>query len=308
MKSSDLETFLQYIKNEVSSAYDIRKVTSLYEHNSEGPKDSAHKFYLPGISARDDAILMISNEHYPDFIKTAVGKVAVVRSQLSDRSNQAVLKPAYSGVTLGRSFVIWPKHNPISENKFLRAVQKRTIAKNIYRWLIDVAKDSVKREFNDAELEKYIQTPLKMLVNNPNQSEMVRSRANAALDALSKNKWQPFTTIQHSDFWLGNILIARKHDRENEYGIYLIDWGAASLHGGPAFDLIDFFISVNASKMRALKELSKYCDAINIRPEDVERYLLLGLGVIGSKLEQFPEERFAMKSSHMLNYLDNLRS
>lgn len=308
MKSEDLDTFLQYIQNEVSSAYNIAKIKSLDENNADGPNDSAHKFYLPGMSARDDAILMISNEHYPDFVKTAVNKVTTIRSQLSDQSNQAVLKPVYSGATLGRSFAIWPKHNPISENKFLRAVQKRTIAKNIYRWLIDVAKDSVKREFNDTELEKHIQTPLKMLANNPNQSEVVRSRAAAALDALSKNKWQPLTTIQHSDFWLGNILMARKHECENEYGIYLIDWGAASLHGGPAFDLFDFFISVNASKVRALKELSKYCDAINIQSEDIERYLLLGLGVIGGNLGQFPEERFAEKSSHMLNYLDNLRN
>ncbi len=308
MKPDTLKEFLEHINILQKEIYNINDVIPLDAKTSIIINDSTYKYNLPGKAPENDAVLMISNERYPDFISNSVSVIKGIVDQLSPKCRSVVLEPVSSGSFKGLSYAIWPKHKPISSGKILKAFQKRVIANDVFRWLKDVAVNTVKNKFTDTEIDVLIRAPLRLLADNPRQSESVRKKAVNALEKLDQKEWRPITTLQHSDFWLGNILIENKRTRniENPYGFYVIDWGTAFINGGPASDLVQFCISVNASKARALKEFSEYCDIIGGTIEDIEKYMMIGLGNIGLNLDHFPEERFIEKCSKNMLYLQNI--
>lgn len=308
MAPDKLKEFLEHINILQQEIYKITDAVPLDTKTSIVINDSTYKYYLPGLLPENDTVLMISNERYPDFINNSVSVIKGIVDQLSPKCGSVVLKPISTGTFMGVSYALWPKHKPISNGKILKAFQKRAISNNVFKWLKDVAVNTVKNNFTDAEIEMLIHAPLRILADNPRQSELVQKKAVKALEKLDQNGWRPITTLQHSDFWLGNILIENKRTRniENPYGFYIIDWGTAFINGGPASDLVQFCITLNASKARALKELSEYCDAIGGTIEDIEKYTMIGLGNIGRNLDRFPEERFIEKCSKNMLYLQNI--
>ena len=128
------------------------------------------------------------------------------------------------------------------------------------------------------------------------------------MEYLEAGNWLPFTVIQHSDFWYGNILLinAVTNSASNEFGFYIIDWGGALLDGAPVFDLVRYCMSMGVSKKRARNEFLKYALAIEIVPRELAYYLVIALGKIGMNLEQFPEKRYVEMSAQAVAYLTSL--
>ncbi len=310
MNPDTLKEFLEHINIQRQAIYNINDVTPLDNKTAINIKDTTYKYNLPGMAPENDAVLMISNEQYPDFINNSVNVINGIADLLSTECRSVVLEPVSSGSFMGLSYAIWPKHKPVSNAKILKAIQKRTIAKNVFKWLKDVASDTFKNKLSNREIDTLIRAPIRTLADSPRQSESVQKKAAHALEQLDQNEWRPITTLQHSDFWLGNILIENNHTRniENPYGFYVIDWGTAFISGGPATDMVQFCISANTTKARALKELIEYCETIGGTIKDIEKYMLVGLGNIGQNLDRFPEERFIEKCSQNMLYLQKLLS
>ena len=188
-------------------------------------KDSPSIYLVPGILVKDDAMLKISNQEFPESVDREVQKSRVARSVLSDDLAVVVPSPIFDGRFMGRSYAIWPKYRPISDRKIIRAVQKTRLYANLFAWLRGVAEVSINRNLSAAVVDQRCRLPLEHVRENRKHSDELRSSADLALRLLGKGEWHPVGILQHTDFWLGNILLPRFSQRSlgNKFGFFAID-------------------------------------------------------------------------------------
>ena len=221
---------------------------------------------------------MVSNRQFPDFIARATNNIKQTRQMASEGTRDVILNTVADGYFKGQSFAVWLEHQPISERKIIRAIQKRFIHGKVFSFLRQLAKDGLRTNLTNEEILEHIDAPLRCIAENSRQSSQIRSQAEKALKMLDAGEWIPVTTIQHSDFWLGNILLQKSKHRPlgNDYGFYVIDWSGALLKGAPVFDFIRYCMSSNISAARARKELKKYIETTQISQNEMIFYLLAG--------------------------------
>ncbi len=271
-------------------------------------QDSPSVFYLPGFASENNTVLIVSQDSHPNFIERAVNNIRIAHDVLSDHCSAVVLEPIVASRHHGLSYAIWPEHRAISKFRLIRAVQKRWLSPRVIKWLSRVAVDSINRDFDNEFVERSFRAPLENVTANPKLPNKLRSSASKGLQYLASTQWFPVTVLQHSDFWLGNILLLKNQSRpspsSNKFGFYVIDWGGATVGGAPAFDLVRYCISVGMPLQRARQELLAYAQAIQITPEELIYYLIIALGQIGMNLEQFPENRYVDLCVRVFNYTE----
>lgn len=268
--------------------------------------DSPIKYYLPGKTRVHDAVLFVSRERFPNFVGRAVKNARQARALMSNKNSAVILEPTADGRFRGLSYAIWPRHNPISNFRIVRLVQKQRLSSQVFEWLCGVAADTSKKALNAAIRERNISNPLKCVAENRMQCSRLRARASDALRRFENGEWSAVTTLQHSDFWLGNILLPNRRttSSSNLFGFYVIDWGGAYLDGSPSFDLLQYCISTGFSTRRARGELLKYAASVQVLPEELFDYSLIALGRVGLNLEQFPEDRYIELCRRTADYLE----
>ena len=234
-----------------------------------------------------------------------VQKSRIARSILSDDLAAVVPSPIFDGRFMGRSYAIWPKYRPMSDRKIIRAVQKTRLYANLFAWLRGVAEVSINRNLSAAVVHQRCRLPLEHVRDNRTQSDELRSSADRALRLLEMGKWQPVSILQHTDFWLGNILLPRFSQQPlgNNFGFFAVDWGGSVVDGAPGFDLVRLCLSSNISLRRARREFANYMQSIKIEPEALISEVLVALGLIGTNLEELPEYRYLAMCASCLDYL-----
>jgi hypothetical protein len=270
--------------------------------------DTPSKFYLPGIEPKDNAVLMVSRKAHPDSIERAVNNSRLARSALSDQLAAVILEPIKEGRFRDLSFAVWPEHRPISNFRIIRKFQKRGLEPKVFSWLQDMTENSKVRNLDENFVEQHIRSPLECIVTNSGLSDNVRPYAAKALQQLETSQWIPVTTLQHSDFWVGNILLLKNPTQSpnNKFGFCIIDWGGALINGAPVFDLVRFCISSRVSLTRSRKVFYEYMQTTEIRPEELIYYLVCGLGLIGMDLGQFPEDRYLEMCEQNVSFIQKL--
>lgn len=270
--------------------------------------DSPSKFYLPGINPKDNAVLMVSRTAYPDSIEQAVNNSRKARIALSNHLAAVILEPTKEGRFRGLSFAVWPEHRPISNFRIIRKFQQRELEPKVLSWLQDMTEHSKIRNLDEDFVVLYIRSPLECIVTNSGLSDNVRSYAIKALQQLETSQWVPVTTLQHSDFWLGNILFLNNPSQSpnNKFGFCIIDWGGALINGAPVFDLVRFCISSRLSLTRSRKAFQEYMQTTQIRPEELFYYLTCAQGLIGMDLGQFPENRYLEMCEQNISFIQKL--
>lgn len=270
--------------------------------------DTTSKFFLPGVTPETDAVLMVSRKEYPDSMDRAANNTRKAQNVLSSSCSGVVVTPIIDGYFAGLSFVVWPKHQPLSSSRIIRKFQKKWLEHRVFSWLIEIAKDSMVRDLDEKSIDQYLRSPLECVALNLRQSDNVRSHAKKALQHLNTKQWKPVTILQHSDFWLGNILLLKKNSQfsNNPFGFCVIDWGGALTEGAPIFDMVRFCISSGISLSRARKEFLRYSQAIGVEAKELIYFLICALGLIGMNLEQFPENRYLKMCEDNVLYLESM--
>jgi hypothetical protein len=267
-------------------------------------EDSPGIYFVPGRSRENDAILKVSNEKFPDFAAQDSEKAKLARDVLPVDLAAVIPTPLYEGRYSGRSYVFWPKYRPISEQKILRALQKRRLYDAIYTWLRAIAAASARRNFSVDEVEQLCRHPLRHMADNTKLSRAIRDIAGQALRKLDDKEWRKVGVLQHSDFWLGNVLLpSHLRGRAKKFGFFVIDWGGSLLDGAPGLDLIAFCMSANVSRRRAHKECLAYIDALHLNPRFFLFEIALGLARLGTSLNEFPENRYVDLCESTIDYL-----
>jgi hypothetical protein len=272
---------------------------------AKGVQDSPGIYFVPGALAKDDAVLKISNENFPDLVELEVEKTRLARRVLSNDLAGVIPIPIFDGRFMGRSFVFLPKYRCMSDGKIIHALQKRLLYDNLFTWLRGVAEVSIDRNPSASSADKRWRLPLEYVREHRKQSSKIRSIADLALELLDKGRWRPVSVLQHSDFWLGNILLPSLSQRSssNRFKFFVIDWGGSIVDGGPGFDMVRLCMSSRISLQRARGELLNYCRSINIDHDTLVFEVIAGLGRIGKNLNQFPEERYMTLCENTLDYL-----
>lgn len=303
---SNLDEYVNGIVKQVNAATGERFACVGIEALAAGDaKDSPSTFFVPGVLAVDDAILKISNETFPNSVRLATEKARLARRVLSEDLAEAIPSPIFEGQFVGRSFAIWPKYRSISGYKIVRAVQKRLLFDNLFTWLQDVSRVSIIRSFGTDTVDRRCRLPLEYVRDNKALTTNVRSLADLALRRLENGEWDPVLVLQHSDFWLGNILLPRRSQRfsRNKFKFFVIDWGGSFIDGAPGLDMVCLCMSANITLQRTRTALLNYVRSIKINPEALVFEIIVGLGLIGTNLNQFPEERYADLCESTVDYL-----
>jgi hypothetical protein len=266
-------------------------------------KDSATSYFVPGVVAADDSILKISNSQFPDSVEQESKKARLARGILSGDLAEAIPSALFEGRLAGRSFAIWPKYRPISGYKIVRAAQKRLLYDDVFAWLRGVAEASIDRKLTADAIVRRCRLPLEHIRAHRQLGEEIRSLAHQALQRLDEGDWHPVSILQHSDLWLGNILLPIRKPRNDKFPFFVIDWGGSVIDGAPALDMVRFCMSANVNLRRAHREFLYYASAIQISLEELVFEIVVGLGLIGTNLNEFPEDRFVDLCKSIFDFL-----
>ncbi len=303
-----IREIIDYVSRRSDGRYDPRALTEIDTPDFKREvDDSATKLYLPGVRPEHNAVLMISQRAFPDAVERAVRNAVRARSTLSGRCAEVVSEPLESGRRRGLSFAVWPEFRALSKSRLIRGVQKKMLIPRVCGWLRTVALQSIHRLEDEERIHRYLRLPLESMVEHEALPEPVRSAAGRALGVLEQGAHPPVTVLQHSDFWLGNILLCprRRDGLAHPFGFRVIDWGGARFHGAPYFDLIRYCMSSTMGLARARRHLGAYTAALNLSPGDASLHVLAALGRIGLTLEEFPLERYVKLCDQSVRFLEH---
>lgn len=265
--------------------------------------DAPSKSYVLDRSGKCIGVLLLSNHTNPALIGRSVARAREAAEALGPELASVIIKPLAEGHFDDLSYVIWPLHRDLSHIRLLGFVQKKKLISPVFNWLRAQSSQTAMQVQNDV-VDDFFRDPLARMSDDNRFSDTMRAAANLGLQRLEAGVWQPYTVMQHGDFWLGNILLPHKGQRQNHpYGFIVIDWAGAKMRGYPFADLVRMSSSIGLSRRLLLREVLRLSQIIKCEICDAESYLLASIGHLGSNLEHFPEHRFLRGSIRSFNQL-----
>lgn len=275
--------------------YNIASLSWISRPNfKEQVADAALIFKIKGINGKDDAVFIVSNSDFPDFVQLAAKKAEKISTLVSAEVSSAILHPKFSGSIGKQSFSVYPMLLPISQNRLICAAQKYSIKKSVYKWIADLCISSQRSITSIDDMNEFYIKPLSYICEESQFSDAFRKAAERTMSSIKTKQFIPICCIQHGDFWLGNILLNRDWPKVNAYGnkFSVIDWGGANINGYPFIDLLRYTTSSTRSRpalFRNLQDYSRYC---SIPPDKVIDYVCAGIGWLGLNRNEFPFDRY----------------
>lgn len=104
---------VEHVNAVTAHRFFVAGIKRIAGHTVDDVKDCSSMYLVPGMLAQDDAVLKISNQEFPDAVEREVQKARLARSLLSDHLAAVVPSPIFDGRFMGRSYVLWPKYQPI---------------------------------------------------------------------------------------------------------------------------------------------------------------------------------------------------
>jgi hypothetical protein len=196
----------------------------------------------------------------------------------------------------------------VSKNVIARRLQKLLVAPRVFDWLDRVARRTLCCSLEAEKNEAVYLRPLLAFYNNARYPDELRGLARQALAELQAGKLRQVTHLQHSDLWLGNILLPRNFADfvRKRRAFYIIDWGGATISGVPFFDMVRFAASVRPAKAYFKRLVSRHCELIECERSDAKLYLIVALANVGMNLENFPESRYLKMCSETIDLISSI--
>jgi hypothetical protein len=238
-------------------------------------------------------LLVISSPVNPGSAERTAENARKTREALGPEIGSVVLVPLAQGSIDGRSYVMWPWHHALSESRLLHLIRRVQLFPHVLRWLRDVARQT-RQPIAAAAVESQYASPLRTMAGAELFPVAMREAAGRALGRLQTSAWRPYSTLEHNDFWTGNLLLPR--DRQSAQlharGFIVIDWEGVRLAGYPVFDLVRFAVSARVPRLLLRLELHRLRRILGCQAQDLGGYVLAALGAMAQNLGYFPEHRF----------------
>ncbi len=280
-----------------SNIIDVSKRIELVRSEAvHEPPDATIKLIC---SSEDSGLIFVtvSGEGNPDLVARAARNIREVRTKLTDYYSGPVLEPLETGVINGRSFAVWPMLLDLPQNRLHRIHLKWRLRPIVFDWLAGVLTDTHIEATRDEK--QAIAANLTTLLDDCRHPDVLRQAAENAADRLASGKWTPFHCVQHSDLWMGNIMMGRPGSPAS---FRVIDWAGATIKGFPFFDLFKFSMSSCASPRLVRKYVKQQLGQLGSKNIDIQSYLSSALGQIQSNLEFFPEDIFRKMAANTIEY------
>lgn len=270
--------------------------------------DSTRKFLSPTPQG-GEGFLLLSSFGSPRLVARGARNIEAIRAFLPPTLAAPILAPVAAGEIASLTYAVWPRKQTLHRNRFVAAYQKWRLIPTLYDWLFGLCRESLVAPADDRELADGFATPLEFMAAHAGHSPEIRAAARASLDRLAAGAWRPYHCIQHSDFWIGNIVLPSAEERTHaNTPFYVVDWAGARLKGYPLIDFVRFAQSVRAGAPRRHRECRRYVQALDCEVGDLTGYLLASLGALGANLEYFPEDRYLALSASVFAYGCALRA
>ena len=270
-------------------------------------RDATLALYIDGKQGADDVVLLISNPAFPGAVGDDVAQAREIAEQASPDIARHIIAPAATGRFEGQRWAAFARLSPVSTNRAVRVMQKARAAQRILPWLVGLAQDTRDLRAAPSAYEAHFIAPLTTLAEDPDLSDALRHMAQTCRAKVEAQRPALFTVAQHGDFWIGNIMFARRRwpDHNPALGDFrVIDWRGARTDGYPGTDAIRFFSSLyrpNSPKPHTY--LRQYQTQLEISDWDMMLYGMLGLGQLGQALDQFPKENYRLLCEETFSFL-----
>ncbi len=306
----DIIDIIKHAEQRLGWSFDFSSASWLSRPDYKaGVTDAALILKVKGTERRHDSVLLISNPSFPKFVAAAMEKLYQVHALVSPSVQGPILLPELSDHYKGRSFALFLEKRPMSKNRVVQRIQKRTIEKSLTQWLCELYHCTSITDVDDKNLRDSYLEPLKYVTQEAAFSDALRECAVATISEIDRKEFRPVVTVQHGDFWLDNILLHQTWPRSNgkAYPHFVIDWGGANLRGYPFVDLLKYSISATANKKRISAGFHTYCHQCGLPPEAVVKYICASIGWLGLNRLNFPKDRYILSSELLFNAANDLR-
>ncbi len=282
---------------DLGNSLDVSSTRWLRSPNEELlPEDSDLVFQIDGVRGHDDVVLLVSSVGFPNTVGEALEKAAQVGMQVDVEVGAHISTPLYQGSYGARTYAVFKKIDHVSENRFVRLVEKSILTPAIVSWCQSLSSQTANFHHEGSSYQTYFEDPLRVLINDEKPPKRIRDFAARRLDDLTGQKGEMFTVVEHGDLWIGNVLF----DRPNQWNVFasgqnfsVIDWGGALTDGYPCMDVIRFLMSTQKSVSgRSIALLDKYQETLGISNYDCSTYAMLSIGRLVQNFEYMPPSRF----------------
>jgi hypothetical protein len=255
--------------------------------------DATTKFLLIS-EGQPHAVIVCSRPASPDLVMRGINLAESVRERIGPRLGDAIIKPIQSGYADGRSYVMLPYCREFASWKAWRVVQRLTLARPLLSWLQEAnataAASNDQYDTADSSYGGMLEYLLRQWFLDSDTESAVRK----SIARLESGKWRPRHTIDHNDFWLGNVMLPARNSRHAKlrFPFVLIDWAGANPNGYGIYDLIRLARGLNLSSRGLHRELVAHSKALQCELVDTRGHLLAAFGRLHQHIECFPEKRY----------------
>lgn len=258
--------------------------------------DATQKFVVT-LPEAGTGFAIVSGPVNPDMVARAAGNIAQARALLPPEVAAPVLAPVATGRVRGLSFAVWPFRAAfLSGGKVRRRLRRYHRGPQICRWHIDVTGHSLIPAEPDICAEN-----LETIARHPGFSDHMRATAQDGLARLQAQQLSLSHSLQHGDFWTGNILLPASGDAAP---FFVIDWAGMNREGYPFVDLCSMLISLRCSHRFAARQIAALQARVGCDRFGLLVSVLNGLGYLGRHLEHFPPERYARMAEDVFLFAD----
>lgn len=309
MNTAHEQSFLYIVgiaSRELGVDFKTASLAWISQPRDAGVADAPTIFRISAARSEDDAVFIVSNERFPEFVANAVECARTVRDRVQQSAGGRVLLPKMVGRHGDRSFAVYRRLYPVSENRWLSKAQRILIEPGVCAWLRDVAVAS--RTVPDAgQFESAFVRPLTFVAAEAAFSGALRGAAETALRSLERGTVAPVTTVQHGDFWIGNILLNRVLPLPRSGSrFFVIDWGSANLQGYPFVDLVRYIGSTSSNRQKLRRRVEEYRRQCGFEREALSTSICASIGWIGRHRNEFPLEQYIASSEALFRRADGL--
>ena len=294
---------LEQLKSKSTVIDSLSPIESVYGNElpaSEVVADATSK-YLVKLSSGERGFLIVSGAGNPDLVARAARNISLIRGMVSDRCAEPIIPPLEVGEIKGSSFAIWPMLGTLPRGRLKKYLVKRQLSPAVLNWLYCLCDETLSKP-NSSEL-KATESQLLTLADDKNSLDIVRRAAADAATKMNFGTWTPYKCVQHSDLWMGNVLIP---PRKSIWPFSVVDWAGANASGFPFFDFIKFSESNNLSRKLVRRKMSRYVSDMGFGFSQVLPYTACALAQIHSDLEYFPESMFKSMAGNIIKFADDI--
>ncbi|MCK5601203.1 hypothetical protein KAR91_05020 [Candidatus Pacearchaeota archaeon] len=256
-------------------------------------EDSTTKILVRTKRGHPAAVIVCSRTVAPGLVERGTKVAETIRAIIGEQLGQAIIRPLSHGYIDDRSYVMLPYCREFSSWKPIRVFQRLWLQRHILYWL----RKSTETAAEKIELSKDSPASFISMLRYLEQQHFVdddlQRAITRALDRIETGSWMPRHTIDHNDFWLGNVMLpVRTKSKKHLFPFVIIDWAGANPYGYGIYDLIRIARGLKLSDTALRREIDFHCTALQCKPEDTQGHLLATLARLHQNLECFPESRY----------------